>query len=228
MYSTFIAIAGDNYKTPVNPSEVANSNLHGISDGAKYIIITPKSFMDAANRLKNYRENDAKNKLSTIVVDIDQIFNEFSGGLLDISAIRDFIKYAFDNWQTTPEYVLFFGSGNYDYKDILGYHTNFLPPYETSESLRELYTWTTDDFFVNLDSDQKIDLASGRLTVKNIDQANQAVDKIINYETNSEKGTWQNLITLVADDGYQGAVYGGNDFTASSERLVKYISPSFF
>ena len=138
--------------------------------------------MDAANRLRDYRQNVSANKLSTIVVDVDQIFNEFSGGLLDISAIRDFIKYAFNNWQTAPEYVLFLGSGNCDYKDIQGYHTNFLPPYETPESFDELTTWTTDDFFVNLDSDPKIDLASGRITVKTIDQANKAVDKIIYYE----------------------------------------------
>ncbi|HSD64030.1 MAG TPA: type IX secretion system sortase PorU, partial [Ignavibacteriaceae bacterium] len=226
--STFIAVGGDNYKTPANPQAAENSNIHGIADGAKFIIITPKVFMDAANRLKNFRENESRNKLSTIVIDVEQIYNEFSGGLLDISAIRDFIKYAFNNWQIAPEYVLFFGSGNYDYKDILGYHTNFLPPYETTESLRELYTWTTDDFFVNLDSDKKTDLASGRITAKNIDQANQAVDKIIYYEQNSDRGPWRNLITLVADDGYQGAVYGGNDFTASSERLGNIYLPSSF
>lgn len=226
--STFIALANDNYKTPVNPTPAQNSNLHGISDGAKFIIITPKDFTDAANRLKNFRENESKNKLTTIVVDKDQIYNEFSGGLQDITAIRDFIKYAFDNWQTAPEYVLFFGAGNYDYKDILAYHTNFLPPYETQESLQELYTWTTDDFFVNLDPDQKTDLATGRITAKNLDQANQAVDKIIYYEQNSDKDPWRNLITLVADDGYQGAHYGGTDFTASSERLANSYIPGSF
>ncbi len=227
--STFIAIGGDNYKTPKNPQKlVVNSNLHGITDGAKFIIISPKEFLDVANRLKDYRENTAANKLSSIVVDVDQIFNEFSGGLLDVSAIRDFIKYAFDNWQIAPEYVLFFGSGNCDYKDIQGYHTNFLPPYETPESFKELYTWTTDDFFVNLDSDSKIDLATGRITAKTVDQANKAVDKIIYYESNTEKGSWRNLITLVADDGYQGAHYGGSDFTSSSEILSNSYIPASF
>lgn len=226
--SRYIAIAGDNYKTPVNPLEGENSNIHGISDGARFIIITHKNFMEAANRLKNYRENQAKNRISTIVVDIDQIFNEFSGGLPDISGIRDFIKYAFDNWQTSPEYVLFFGSGNYDYKDIQGYHTNFLPPYETPESFHEIYSWTSDDFFVNLDGDQKVDLATGRITCKSLEQANAAVDKIIFYENDSEKGLWRNLITLVADDGYQGANYQGDDFTRSSETLANSLIPASY
>ncbi len=226
--SKYIAIAGDNYKTPVNPQEAENSDLHGIADGAKFIIITHKNFMEAANRLKNYRENESPNKISTIVVDIDQIFNEFSGGLTDVSGIRDFIKYAFNNWQIAPEYVLFFGSGNYDYKDIQGYHTNFLPPYETPESFDEIHSWTSDDFFVNLDPDQKVDLATGRITVKTLQSANAVVDKIIYYEKDSEKGLWRNLITLVADDGYQGATYGGTAFTASTERLANnFIPPSF-
>jgi Peptidase family C25/Propeptide_C25/FlgD Ig-like domain len=226
--SKYIAIANDNYKTPINPQEAENSNIHGIADGAKFIIITHKNFMDAANRLKNYRENEAKNKISTIVIDIDQIFNEFACGLPDVSGIRDFIKYAYDNWQIKPEYVLFFGDGDYDYKDIQGFHTNFLPPYETQESLNEINSYTTDDYFDNLDADQKIDIASGRLTVKTAEEANNIVDKIIYYETSSEKGLWRNLITLVADDGYQGASYGGNYFTSSSEQLANHIIPASY
>jgi hypothetical protein len=226
--SRYIAVAGDNYKTPVNPLESENSNIHGISDGAKFIIITHKNFMEAADRLKNYRENQAKNKLSTIVVDIDQIFNEFAGGLPDITGIRDFIKYAYDNWQTAPEYVLFLGSGNYDYKDIGGYHTNFLPPYETPVSFDEIHSWTSDDYFVSLDADSFVDLSTGRITCKTLESANAAVDKIIYYEKDSEKGLWRNLITLVADDGYQGAVYQGDDFTSSSEVLANSIIPASY
>ncbi len=226
--SKYIAVTNDQYKIPVNPQEGENSNIHGIADGARFIIITHKNFMEAADRLKNYRENQAANKLSTIVVDIDHVFNEFAGGLPDITGIRDFIKYAFDNWQTAPEYILFLGSGNYDYKDILGFHTNFLPPYETPESLQEIYSYTTDDYFVNLDTDQKVDIATGRITCKTLESANAAIEKIIYYETGSDKGLWRNLITLVADDGYQGASYQGNDFTSSSEVLANQIIPQSY
>jgi hypothetical protein len=228
--SRYIAVTSDNFKTPVNPQEASNSNIHGISDGAKYLIITHKNFMEAANRLKNYRENQAKHPMSTIVVDIDDVFNEFAGGLPDVTGIRDFIKYAFDNWQTAPEYVLFFGAGNYDYKDILGYHTNYLPPYETIESLSEIGSYTTDDYFVNLDADQKVDLATGRITCKTLEAANNVVDKIIYYENSSDKGLWRNLITLVADDGYQGADYQtqAEDFTGSSEILSSTYIPGSY
>ena len=226
--SKYIAIAGDNYKTPANPQEGENSDIHGIANGAKFIIITHKNFREAADRLKNYRENQAKNKMSTIVVDIDEIFNEFAGGLPDITGIRDFIKYAFDNWQTAPEYVLFFGSGNFDYKNILGFNTNFLPTFETPNYLSEIESWTSDDYFVNLDTDQQVDLAAGRITCRTLEQANTAVDKIIYYENDSEKGLWRNLITLVADDGYQGANYQGTAFTSSSENLANIFIPSSY
>ena len=227
--SKYIAVTNNQYKTPVNPQEAENSNIHGIANGARFIIITHKNFMEAADRLKNYRENQAPDKLSSIVVDVDNIFNEFAGGLTDITGIRDFIKYAFDNWQTAPEYVLFLGSGNFDYKDILGYHTNFLPTYETPESFDEINSYTTDDYFVNLDnSDRKIDLAAGRITCKSLESANNVVDKIVFYETESEKGLWRNLITLVADDAYQGADYQNIGFTSSSENLANNVLPQSY
>ncbi len=229
--SHYIAVGSDNFKTPVNPVSEPNSNLHGISTGAKFIIITYKDFIPAANRLKSYRENQSKIKISTIVVDVQQIFNEFSGGLEDVSAIRDFIKYAYDNWQTKPEYVLFFGKGTYDYKNVEGYNNNFVPPYETQESLDEINSYPTDDFFVSVSgNDSFIDLAYGRITVQTPDDANSIVDKIIGYETNSERGSWRNLITLVADDGYTGAThyYEGPDHTDASETLANSFIPQSY
>lgn len=228
--SKYIAVGSDNFKTPVNPVSISNSNLHGISDGAKFIIITYKDFLQAADKLKTYRETKSKVKMSTIVVDISQIFNEFSGGLTDVTAVRDFIKYAYDNWQTKPEYVLFFGKGTYDYKNVEGFNNNFIPPYETEESLYEIPSYTTDDYFVEVSgNDSFVDLASGRITVENAQEANDAVDKIIQYETSSDQGSWRNLITLVADDGYTGNnIYEGPEHTAPSENLANNIIPASF
>ncbi len=227
--SRYLAVGSGNYKTPVNPVEVGNSNLHGIKDGAKFIIITPKEFEDAANRLKNYRENQADVKISTIVVDVNQIFNEFGCGIHDVSAIRNFIKYAYDNWTIKPEYVLLFGKGTYDYKDIEGSHNNFIPAYETNESLELTSSYSTDDYFVRVDgNDDIVDLADGRLTVESDAEANNAVDKIIRYEKDSDRSTWRNLITLVADDGYTSKGWEGTYHTDYSENLADYIIPSSF
>lgn len=228
----YIAIGNGNYLIPANSVLVTNSNIRGIQDGAKFIIISPKQFLSAANQLKTYRETQAKNLISTIIIDVENIFNEFSCGIRDVSAIRDFIKYAYENWQVAPEYLLLFGKGTYDYKNIEGIGDNYIPPWETEESLNFVYgpnSYSTDDFFSRVDGeDLKPDLAFGRITARNLDDANSYVSKIIDYEKNSERGNWRNLITLVADDGLTSTGDDGSLHTSQSEYLADISIPISF
>ena len=228
--SKYLCIGDDDFKTPSNPTEVSNSNIHGITQGAKFIIITHKNFRDAAERLKTYRENEAKVKISTIIIDIQDIFNEFSCGIVDVSAMRDFLKYAYNNWQIKPEYVLFFGSGNYDYKNIEGYNADYIPTYQTLESLDLLSSYTTDDFFVDFEDGRiaSADLSHGRIPCRTPEEANVIVDKIIQYEKGETRGLWRNRIALVADDGYTSSGYEGNIHTLASENLANNILPKYF
>jgi hypothetical protein len=227
--SKYFAVANQKYFTPINPVSVGSSNLRGIQEGAKYIIITPKLFLNAANRLKAYRENEALIPVSTIVVDVEQIYNEFSSGVLDVSAIRDFIKYGYDNWDITPQYVLLLGKGTFDYKNIAGFDDNFIPTWQTTESLRLLSSYTSDDFFVNVDgTDANIDIAPGRITASNETEANNYITKVIDYEQNSKRGLWKNLITLVADDGRTSTTYEGAEHTRPSEIIANDKLPSSY
>ncbi|MCU0364340.1 MAG: type IX secretion system sortase PorU [Ignavibacteriaceae bacterium] len=228
----YIAVGNENFLIPSNPSTVENSNLRGITDGARFIIISHKNFLDASSRLKNYRENESKVPISAIVIDIEKIYNEFSCGIQDISAVRDFIKYAYDNWQIKPEYFLFMGKGTFDYKNIEGFGDNYIPAWETEESLKMIGgrdSYCTDDFFARVDGeDLEPDLAFGRLTVRSLNEANAYIDKIVHYEKNSERGNWRNLLTLVADDGLTSS---GNDLqlhTAQSENLTITSIPASF
>ena len=230
--SKYLAVGASGYKTASNPVEIQNSNLHGEELGAKYIIVTHKNFREAANSLKAYKETQAPITISTYVADIDQIYNEFSGGLVDPSAVRDYLKYAFDNWQIEPEYVLLFGKGTYDYKNVEGFGDNFVPTWQSIQSLALINSYTTDDYFVKVsgNNDPKVDLALGRITCTNITDANNIVAKIKNYELNQEKGKWRNLITLVADDGYttkgpEGVLW---EHTRPSENIANTYLPKFF
>ena len=227
--SKYFAVGSDNFKTPVNPTEISNQNLHGFSDGAKLIIITNKSLRDQAQRLKDHRENNSKLRVSTIITDINEIFNEFSGGLLDVSAIRNYIKYVYENWIIKPEYVLLFGDGTYDYKNLEKAGDNIIPAYETIESLNELYSYPMDDYFVRVDgNDSGLDLGIGRLNVSTLSEAQSVVDKIIEYESSHEFGIWRNLITLVADDNVTTQGLEGNYHTPQSETLANSIIPESF
>ncbi|MGE5458152.1 MAG: type IX secretion system sortase PorU, partial [Methanococcaceae archaeon] len=227
--SRYIAVGNSVYKTPGGGTEIENSNLHGESSGAQLIIITPKQFREQALRLKNYKESNAPVKTSVVVADIDKVFNEFSGGMSDISGLRNYFRYAFLNWAVKPENVLLFGDGTYDYRNIEGAGNNYILTYQTPESFHLLHSYPMDDYFAKVDSsDDLIDLGIGRLNINSLADAQTVVDKIILYDSNEDKGDWQNIISMVADDNLTTAGYEGNYHTTQSETLASLHIPGYF
>ncbi len=215
------------FKTISNVEKVELPNSIIAGEGAEYIIITDKKFSSDAERLAEYRQNDAPRKYSTKVVYVEDILNEFSCGMMDPTAIRNFLKYGYDNWNIKPYFVLLFGDGNYDYLNSEGYNQNYVPTYQTKESLNELASFPMDDYYSRIVGvDQKADLAIGRINVSSTTDAKNAVDKIIAYEV-PDNGLWKNLITLVADDRETSHGLESNLHTPQSERLVKDRVPGF-
>jgi hypothetical protein len=228
--SKYIAASENAFKSISGVEEIPNQNLHGLNDGSRFIIITHKNFLQEAIRLKTHKESKQKEPISTIVVTIDQIYNEFSStGSIDVSAIRNFIKYAFDNWTIKPEYILLFGDGDYDYKNTEGKNLNFIIPYESENSYNLLDSYCSDDFYGRVSGDDyAVDLAIGRINVTTIDEAKAAVDKIIKYETRKNFGAWRNFAVLVADDGFTRSRNTDGDLhTRQSESLSNYILPEY-
>ena len=158
---------------------------------------------------------------------MDEILNEFSSGSLDPTAIRNFLRFAYDNWETKPFCVLLLGDGDYDYYNVEGYNKNFIPTYQTVESLDEEESYPMDDYYSRIvGNDESADLAIGRLTVQSEEDAEIVVDKIIAYES-VESGLWKNLITLIADDGLTSDGNDGSLHTRQSETLVADRIPDF-
>ncbi|MEE9432138.1 MAG: type IX secretion system sortase PorU, partial [Melioribacteraceae bacterium] len=227
--SKYISLTSDQFKEPTKAIKIENSNIRGITRGTKYIILTHKNFKDHAERLVNYRSSEAQFKAISQFIVIDDLYNEFSCGSLDPTVIRDFLKYAYDNWDIKPEYVLLFGDGDFDYYDLLGKGLNFIPTFQKKESLKELKSYPYDDFYSRISgSDKKADIAIGRLNVTTTDEARIVVDKIIKYETKIDKGLWRNTITLLADDGLTSHGDDGNTHTRQSETLSKSHIPASF
>lgn len=226
----YIAVNSSVFKTPKNFTTISNQNLRGESQGAQYIIITPKEFLDQAKRLADFRTNKSKVGMSSIVVKTDDIYNEFSGGIKDPTAYRDYLRNAFLNWATKPQYVLLFGHGDYDYRNIEGYNNNYVLPFETAGSLLEVYSYNWDDYYACIDNDDQIvDLALGRIPARTVDEAQSCVDKIISYETSVDRSLWRNLVTLVADDGWTTSGFtDGSTHTDQSEDLSGTFIPASF
>ncbi len=225
--SKYVAIIEDNYKSISDIEEIELPESIVAGEGAEYIIITDKKFTQQANRLAEYRQNDSPRKLSTKVVFVEDIFSEFSCGMMDPTAIRNFLKYGYDNWSIKPFYVLLFGDGDYDYFDVEGYGKNYIPTYQTQESLYIIESFPMDDYYGRISgNDQKADIALGRLNIQTEGDAESVVDKIIAYET-EDSGLWKNLVTLVADDGLTS---DRNDYalhTSQSETLASTRIPGF-
>ncbi len=226
----YLAISNSQYKVPSAAVKVDNLNIRGITSGTEMIIVTSKEFKTPAERYLKYRTIDSPNKLTAAIFYVDDIMNEFGGGLLDPTAIRDFLRHAYQTWTVKPTYVLMFGDGSYDYLNTEKNFNNFVPTYQTTESLNEISSSTTDDFFARIvGNDRKSDLAIGRLNHQTAGEADILIDKIIKYETNTLQGNWRNLITLVADDAFGApGSFEGDFHTAQSETLANEIIPKSF
>lgn len=191
------------------------------------VVITNKSLLESAVKFKEYRES--QKELSVSVVTTEQIFNEFSGGMTDVTAIRDFLAFAYANWSNKPKYVLLWGDGHSDYKNIQTQETNFVPPYESEYfdgPFDETGTYTTDDYFARVaGNDRKVDMAISRIPIPTPEMGQWIVEKIKRYETESTHGEWQSTVTLVADDGLTTLTDDGTEHTQGSEDLAIYSIP---
>ncbi len=223
----FIAVGPNGFRTAANVKRVTNSNLHGLSGGVDFVILSPLDFLPDAERLRTHREQT--DQLRSLVVNLDQVYNEFSSGIVDPVAIRDFLKYTQTTWSVKLQYVLLFGAGSYDYKNILKLsNRNWVPPYETLESNEQISTLASDDYYVFLDpSVQQISLPIGRLPLRSTDDAKNVVDKIITYDTSRSFDSWRNRITFAADDGLTTTGDDGVIHTDQSERLAALTPDSF-
>jgi hypothetical protein len=195
------------------------------------IVITHSSLLESAKKFKEYRES--QKELTVSVITTEQIYNEFAGGMPDATAIRDFLGYAYTHWSTKPTYVLLWGDGHYDYKNIQTQAVNFVPPYESvfyEGTFDETGTYTSDDYFARIvGNDYKVDVSIGRLTVPSSEAGIIMVEKIKHYEANKHFGDWQARITLVADDGPTTHGSDGTQHTDGSERIARnYIPQDFF
>nr|MDQ3394941.1 type IX secretion system sortase PorU [Bacteroidota bacterium] len=196
---------------PVFIEKVANQNLQG--EGVfDMIIVTVDKFKQEALRLADFRASN--DQLSIKVTTVKEIYNEFSSGAKDVTAIRDYMKYLYN--LSEPEngikYLLLFGKGSYDIKNKLAGNINYVPIYGSRNSLHPLYSYSSDDYYGFLDDDEGewiedaqgdhlMDIGIGRIPVRDIKQAKLVVDKIINYNASPAAfGAWRKDIYFVADD----------------------------
>ncbi len=213
------------YKNASNVGLVTNQNLHSLSP-VDLIIVTHPNFYAQAQQIKNIHET--YDNYSSIIVKPEEIYNEFSSGTPDISAIRNFVKMLYDRANTDaeiPKNILLVGDGSYDNKSSDPTVTNFIPTYQPLQSLTPISA-VSDDFYVLLDEgegnvtgSEDLDMGVGRLPVKTVEEAQHIVNKMNAYYGPQSYGNWKNILCFIADD------FDKNETVhqADSERLTSKI-----
>jgi len=230
----YITLTPPQFQMPTSITLDTASDLQNPTNGADYIIITYGGFVPNVQPLANLR---AAQGLRVKVVDAQDVYDEFSDGLVDAQALRDFLAYAYANWQApAPAFALLVGDGTFDPKGncvtpgtclniTTPPNSTFIPPY-----LRFVDPWigetASDNRLVTFNVGNTLpSLAIGRLPANTTAQVDAMVSKILNNEQNPPSGNWRKTFGFVADNPD-----GAGDFWALSDVIAnnpQYVPPSF-
>jgi len=182
--------------------------------GADYIAIVPDSggFREALEPLIEHRRSQG---LRTVVVSLQQIYDEFGYGRQSPESIRDFLEYTYNEWrQPRPRYVLLVGDASYDVNDYTGSRNQNLLPTKLISTQFAGYV-ASDTWFTMFDASGLPTMATGRFPAQNSRQLRVMVDKTIAYETGAPSH-WVSRALLVSDDEPR--------FDTASDRLASELS----
>lgn len=208
------------FKSPDDLTVDEPSALKTTREDVDYIIITHENFYDDIMTLKEYRTQQG---LNVEIAKIQDIYDEFSYGIKDAHAIKEFLAYAYNNWNASghPTFVLLVGDASIDYRDDTGNfikgNVDFVPT-----SLYQSYTLgdtPTDNWFACVQGSDPIpDMIMGRLCVKTSQDTNNIIEKIKTYEAGTA-GLWTKRVIFAADQG--------GEFERVSNKLASLLPENF-
>jgi len=192
------------------------SQLKGKQNSADYVMIVGAGLEDAVQDLVYLRERKG---FKTMVVELEDIYDEFNHGISNPGAIRAFLSYAYGKWKgKVPAYAVLVGDGSYDYKDNLGYGENLVPPILVSTP-KGLFA--SDNYFGDVRGKNGVpEIAVGRLPVVTGKELKALIDKISRYE--EAGGEWSDRIIMLADNPDDGG-----DFPSDSDYLAALVPSGY-
>lgn len=198
---------------------------------AGLILLTYDEWYDDLLDLKEFHETYREEALKTVRVRLTDVYDEFGWGVRDPVAVRNFLRYAFENWrgpsgsEEPVKYCLFIGDGDYDYRNIeTAGDLGWMPPWENGSDCE-------DDFFVRFSdagSNPLPDIIPGRWPVQDEGELSVIINKTIQYAINPLYGPWKNTATFTADDEYKGSSCNERQHTEQAESLINEILPDYF
>ena len=212
----FVAFStGASFPEPKVEGEIANQDLHSI-DKVDMVIVIPASGKLLAQAQRLAEAHQQYDNLRVAVVRADQIYNEFSSGTPDPTAVRLFMKMLYDKAEKlteAPRYLLMMGDAAWDNRMLSSsWQKNspddYLICYESENSFSDTKSYVMEDYFGLLDDGEgtnptreKVDIGVGRFPVTTDSEAKIMVDKCIAFMSNENAGPWKNLVYMMGDDG---------------------------
>jgi hypothetical protein len=212
---------------PARIESATVTNLRADLDQTDMLIVTSRSLSGYLDEYAAYR---GARGVSSKIITVEDIVDNFSYGLYDPTAIRDFLKFAYETYaEPSPAIALLVGDASYDFHDHLGTGlTNFVPSFIRDGDLSysdDNYVYFGDFGILDMNRDRASDMMTARWPVRTSTEINTIVDKIKAYEANSSFGNWRSRITLVADDEYTREKQNETFHTTQTETLEKIYVP---
>jgi hypothetical protein len=186
--------------------------LKAAGNRARYLVIAPAAFHDAAERLADTRRAQG---LEAMTVDLEQIWDEMNGGAASPEALRGFLAYAFAHWSVPPRYVALAGTGTFDYRNLLGFGDERVPPLMLSTPGG---MFASDTLLGDVDGDGLPEMAVGRIPALSAAELDAYTAKLAAYE-GATPAAWTGTALLLSDLPDQGG-----DFAADSEAIAGQLS----
>jgi hypothetical protein len=192
------------------------STWHLTSNAADMLMVTHGIFRQSLAPLQALRESQG---LQVAMIDVEDLYDEFSFGAHTPQAIRAFVERAKTMWQTGPNYLLLVGDGTADPRDYFGIGSkDFVPALMVDSNFSES---PSDDAFVDFNDDGLPELAVGRLPATTSQDTTVLVNKILNYEMGVPGDTLQRGAVMVSD-----LFDGSYDFEAFSLDVRTSLPPT--
>ncbi|HXI94070.1 MAG TPA: C25 family cysteine peptidase, partial [Blastocatellia bacterium] len=205
-YSVTVDMAGEGPRTLLamtsarilQPNSIAQnfpSRLRQPANGADLLVITSRELMSSVEPLASHRRSEG---LSVTIIDVEDIFDEFSFGSKAPQAIKDFLAYTITSWKKKPRYVLFAGDASYDPRNYLGFGETDLVPTRLIDT--QLMETASDDWFGDFNDDGLAEISIGRLAARTAEEATLMVNKLIRYD--ESKPSEEALLVADRNDGF--------------------------
>jgi hypothetical protein len=215
---TLLAQPVESFLHPASISFNQPSGLNQSNNAADLLIISHQSFMSLPNLAALVSQRQSQG-FSVKLVDVEDVFDEFSYGSHTPQALIDFLSRAHSTWTKAPSYLLLLGDASYDPRNYSGAgNSDFVPTKlidtgaaGTSSALET----ASDDALTDFDGDGIPEIAIGRLPVRTTAEASLVLSKLVNFSP----GNVPQTAVMVADT--QGSYYW--NFEASNEQLINLL-----